>query len=343
MKIYHSETSLLHAPEFYFRRGRRIDPLEQPERYHVLLGAALAAGHEPEAPGDHGLAPALRVHSARYLDFLANAWARRDEIEPGLDYVLPSHFARAEMHHYPDGMIGRVGFHMADLSTPLHEHSYASIRASCDVAVSTAEAAAGALGHAYGLCRPPGHHASTESAGGFCFINNSAVAAAHMGALLGKRVGIIDIDVHHGNGTQIIFYDRDDVVTVSIHADTSNYMPYYSGYAGETGTGKGAGCNLNLPQKHGIGDAPWLAALEQAIAFCEGHGIGALVVALGLDSSDKDPNGAMAVTTEGFRAAGRRLGETPWPAALIQEGGYLGPYLGANLAAFLDGFDAARA
>lgn len=341
MRVYHTEKSLLHAPEFYFRRGKRIEHLERPERYHVLRGAAERAGHDLRDITAHGLDPIRRVHSDRYLDFLANAWAARDEIEPGLDYVLPSHFARREMHHYSEGMIGRVGYHMADLSAPLHERTWEAIQASADVAVTTAEAVLDGS-HAYGLCRPPGHHASTESTGGFCFVNNSAVAAAHLGAKLGCRAGIIDIDVHAGNGTQIIFYERDDVATCSIHADPSAFMPYYAGYGEETGAGAGAGYNLNLPLAHGSGDDIYLDAIERAIAFTRDHGIGALVVALGLDASEHDPNGALKVTTAGFRAAGERLGAVDLPVAIIQEGGYLSEILGENLIAFLGGFDAAR-
>src|SRR5262249_38104257 len=152
--------------------------------------------------------------------------------------------------------------------------------------------------------------------------------AAHLREKLGCKVGIIDIDVHHGNGTQTIFYERDDVVTVSIHADPSAFVPYYAGYADETGAGAGEGFNLNLPLAHGSGDPVYLAAIDKALAFCAGHGIGALVIALGLDASEHDPNGALKVTTEGFRAAGARLGATEWPAVIIQEGGYLSEILG---------------
>jgi acetoin utilization deacetylase AcuC-like enzyme len=338
MKVFHSPDSLLHAPEFYFRRGRRIEHLERPERYHVLKNAAERHGHETHVAGTHGLDPIRRVHSDRYIDFLATAWARRSEIEPGLDYVLPSHFARREMHRYPEGMIGRVGFHMADLSTPLYETTFEAVKASADVAVTAADAALGG-GYAYGLSRPPGHHASTETAGGFCFVNNTAVAAAHLHHALKRKVGIIDVDVHHGNGTQIIFYESADIVTVSIHADPSSFMPYYAGYADENGAGAGAGFNLNMPLPHGSGDGPYLDAIRRAVDFCAGHGVAALVVALGLDASEHDPNGALSVTTQGFMQAGAILRGAGLPTAIIQEGGYLSEILGENLGAFLGGFE----
>lgn len=341
MKVFHAPASLLHAPATYFRRGKAIPHLEQPARYDILLKAATAAGHQISEATPHGIEALKRVHSERYLAFLEQAWPRRAEIEAGLDYVLPSHFSRPEMSHYPQGIIGQVGFHMADLSTPIHEHTYQAIRGSADAALSAAEAAA-AHGYAYSLCRPPGHHASTESAGGFCFINNTALAAAHLRHQLGCKVGIIDIDVHHGNGTQNIFYQRDDVVTASIHADPSSFMPYYAGYADEKGTGCGSGFNLNLPLPHGSGDDIYLRAIDDALEFCAARGVEALVVALGLDASEADPNGALAITTHGFRQAGAKLAAPGWTTVLVQEGGYLSDILGENLQAVLAGFEAVR-
>lgn len=306
-----------------------------------MKSAAADARHDIQEAKIFGPAPVLRVHTQRYLQFLSEAWARRGEIEAGLDVVLPAHFARPQMMHYPSGIIGRVGFHMADLSTPILENTFAAVSASADVAVTATEQAV-TSGHAYALCRPPGHHASAESAGGFCFINNTAVAAAHLRAKLDCRVGVIDIDVHHGNGTQSIFYQRDDVVTVSIHADPSTFMPYYAGYSDETGSGAGAGFNLNFPLVHKSADDIYLQAIDHALEFCAKKGVEALVVALGLDASEHDPNGALSVTTAGFNAAGERLGGTRWTTVIIQEGGYLSEELGANLVAFLEGFDDAR-
>lgn len=341
MKVFHSPLSPLHAPEFYFRRGRRIPHFEQPKRYHVLKEAAERAGHEMLVAEPIGTDPILKVHTARYLQFLEEAYGRRDEVEPELDYILPSHFARPQMMRYPSEMIGRVGFHMADLSTPIHADSFTSVMASASVAVAGAASAAAGT-DAYALCRPPGHHASAESAGGFCFLNNAAIAAEHIKSKLGCRVAILDVDVHHGNGTQSIFYDRDDVVTVSVHADPSNFMPYYAGYADERGEGKGEGYNLNLPLPHRSGDQVYLDAITSGLEFCRAKGVEAFVVALGLDASVSDPNGPMAVTTEGFSRAGQSIGSSQWPTVLVQEGGYLSDVLGDNLVAFLAGFESVQ-
>jgi acetoin utilization deacetylase AcuC-like enzyme len=193
----------------------------------------------------------------------------------------------------------------------------------------------------YALCRPPGHHAFRDVAGGFCFLNNSAVAAAHL-QQRHERVAILDVDVHHGNGTQGIFYERPDVLTVSIHADPAAYYPYVWGYAHERGAGAGLGANLNIPLQLGSHDDDYLPALEQARRTIEAFAPGALVVALGLDASEHDPLRGLAVTTDGFRRIGEAIARLALPTVLVQEGGYLSDILGANLTAVLGGFERVR-
>jgi len=196
--------------------------------------------------------------------------------------------------------------------------------------------------HAYALCRPPGHHAYADMAGGFCFLNNTAIAAQRLRSSH-QRVAVIDVDVHHGNGTQGIFYERADVLTVSIHADPANYYPYFWGHAHEAGAGLGTGFNLNLPLPLGDGDAPWLAAGDSAVARIRQFAPTALVVALGLDASESDPLQGLKVTGAGFHAMAGKIASLGLPTVLVQEGGYLSDDLGPNLAQFLDGFERGRA
>jgi acetoin utilization deacetylase AcuC-like enzyme len=196
--------------------------------------------------------------------------------------------------------------------------------------------------HVYGLCRPPGHHAYADMAGGFCFLNNSAIAAQHLRQAY-DRVAILDVDVHHGNGTQGIFWRRADVMTISLHADPTDYYPFFWGHAHERGEGDGEGYNLNVPLPLGSGDAVWMEAFErQVVPTLRAFDPGALVVALGLDAYEHDPLKGLAVTTPGFEAMGAALARFGRPTALIQEGGYLAPGLGENLVAVLKGFEAAR-
>jgi acetoin utilization deacetylase AcuC-like enzyme len=274
------------------------------------------------------------VHSGAYLDFLADAWQRRAEFDPETDELLTTHFARPHMQRRPEGLVGLLGYYTADTSTPIRAGTWSAVYGSAQAAITAADTAM-EHGRAYALCRPPGHHAYAESAGGFCYVNNTAVAAQRLRTSLDERVAILDIDVHHGNGTQGIFYHRSDVLTVSVHADTSNYFPFYSGYADEIGEGAGKGFNLNLPLAHGSGDAVFVAAIQRALERIASFEPRALTVALGLDASEHDPIGALKVTTQGFAAAGQAIGSLRVPIVAVQEGGYLCPALPVNLVAFL--------
>jgi len=190
---------------------------------------------------------------------------------------------------------------------------------------------------AYALCRPSGHHAYADLAGGFCYLNNAAIAAQHC-VTAGKRVAILDIDVHHGNGTQGIFYRTDQVFFCSVHEDPSATYPWYAGYADETGAAAGAGANLNLPVPPGTGNAGWLDAVARGVAAVVRAQPEVLVISLGFDAADGDPTASLHVTPDGFQAAGRLIAQAGLPTVLVQEGGYYIERLGGNLHAFLDGF-----
>ncbi|GIL39079.1 histone deacetylase family protein [Roseiterribacter gracilis] len=340
MRILHAPDSVLHDPSNYVRRGETVPHPEKAARYHLLLDAARNAGHAVERAGDHGIEPIAAVHTQGHIEFFRTAWSRRDEWPTKSDEIFTGHFARPQMHRRPEGFLGLVGYHTADTSTPIRAGTWAAIYGSAQAAISAADAAL-ADGRAYALCRPPGHHAYAESAGGFCYLNNAAIAARRLQSKRGGKIAIVDIDVHHGNGTQGIFYEDPTVLTISIHADTSNYFPFYSGYADETGTGAGSGFNLNLPLQHGLGDGPFVAAIEQAMARVAAYEPNALVVALGLDASEHDPIGALRVTTQGFADAARTIARGKLPTVLVQEGGYLSDVLATNLTQFLAAFDAA--
>lgn len=337
MHVYHSAASIEHDPTSFFRRGKTIAHPESAERYLVLRRSVAEAGFDLREAVDHGLEPLLAVHAPDYVSFLSEGWSRRGEIDASADELLTTQFARSQMHRRPDGLLGLLGYYMADTSTALRAGTWNAVYGTAQAAVSAADAAL-AQGHAYALCRPPGHHAFADCAGGFCYINNTAIAAQRLRASCGKRVAVLDIDVHHGNGTQGIFYERADVLTVSIHADPSNYFPFYAGYADEVGNGAGYGLNLNLPLAHGSGDRIFLEALDTALARIAEFAPAALVVALGLDASEHDPLGVLKVTLDGYAAAGRAIARARLPTVMIQEGGYLCPALPLNLIAFLRQF-----
>jgi acetoin utilization deacetylase AcuC-like enzyme len=241
---------------------------------------------------------------------------------------------------YPASIVGRLGWHTADTACPIGPGTWHAACASADIAATAAQLVIDGERAAYGLCRPPGHHAYRDMAGGFCFLNNSAIAAEHL-RQTHARVAILDVDVHHGNGTQAIFYQGPDVLTVSLHADPARFYPFFWGHAHERGDGPGLGANLNLPLALGTGDDGFLAALDTAAKTIAAFAPGALVVALGLDASEHDPLRGLAVTTEGFHRIGAAIARLGLPTAFIQEGGYLSDMLGTNLTATLAGFEAA--
>jgi acetoin utilization deacetylase AcuC-like enzyme len=243
---------------------------------------------------------------------------------------------------YPASAVGQAGFHLADTSCPIAAETWRSALASAHSAVHGAQQLLDGASACYALARPPGHHAARDFAAGFCYLNNTAAAAQKLRGRF-DRVAVLDIDVHHGNGTQDIFYHRPDVLTVSIHADPVRFYPFFWGHASERGAGPGMGYNLNLPLPRGTEDSGYLQALDQALARISAFAPQALVVALGLDAYAGDPFKGLAVSTAGFGKIAGAIASLGLPTLLVQEGGYLCPALGENLASFLDGFAATGA
>lgn len=337
MKTFFAEEQKRHDPTFFLSSGAPQPNPEQPERAERLLAGARAAGMEILRPKDHGLGPIAAVHTPEYLDFLRRIYTRWQRIEGASAEVIPNIHPIARTGSYPASAVGQAGYHMADTSCPISEHTWESACWSAWSAVSAAEAVMEGDAWSYALCRPPGHHAFRDVAGGFCFFNNSGIAAQHL-LRQAKRVAILDVDLHHGNGTQGMFYERADVLTVSIHADPVRFYPFFWGHADERGEGPGLGYNLNLPLARHSGDAVYIEALAAAIRRIEAFAPDALVVALGLDAFEKDPFGGLAVSTPGFARIAEAIAKLRLPAVVVQEGGYLCDALGDNLTAFLTGF-----
>jgi acetoin utilization deacetylase AcuC-like enzyme len=339
MKIVYTDKHASHDPQTFFMRGtRQPRSAEQPERATRLLSAAVAAGHRVVAPATLGSAPAAKVHTPEYLDFLqvaAREWAKLPNASAE---VIPNVHPARYGATYPKILVGRAGWHQADLACPIGPHTWDAALAASEVAATAADTVLAGDASVYALCRPPGHHAYADMAGGFCFLNNTAIASERLRSTHAK-VAVFDVDVHHGNGTQGIFWQRDDVLTVSIHADPNFYYPYYWGHTHETGAGKGQGFNLNLPLPVGSPDADWLAAGDKALARIRQFQPTALVVALGLDASESDPLQGLKVTGAGFHAMARKIASLGLPTVLVQEGGYLSDELGRNLVQFLAGFE----
>lgn len=341
MKAIFSEKQNAHSPTRYLRYGALVDYPESPERVRRLIAGTLKAELELIEPRTFDARHFEGIHPARYLDFLENGHAEWMQLPGAFHEIMPSIRPVEAPSAYPTHILGRAGWHIMDFAGALTAQTWDTVNASAMSALTAADLVATGADAAYALCRPPGHHAYGERAGGFCYLNNSALAAQYL-RRSHDRVAILDIDVHHGNGTQSIFYGRADVLTVSIHADPATYYPFYYGYAEQEGDKEGEGFNLNLPVPVKGNDRVWLAALEKAIKRMADFKPGALVLALGLDAHEADPLNGGAVTTEGFTVMARLIAEIGLPTVLVQEGGYLTPMLGDNLAAFLTAFRKAR-
>jgi len=341
MQIVYSRDHERHQPKTFIRRGAVVANPEVAARATTLLEAVRKAGHSIVAPDDYGPGPREAVHGKDYLDFLATIHDGWQRLAGAAEEVVPNIHPGRHMTRRPSGLAGLVGYHTADTACPIGAGTWEAAAASANVALHAASLVLDGAHVAYGLCRPPGHHAYADQAGGFCYLNNVAIAAQHMRGRL-ARVAILDVDVHHGNGTQGIFYSRPDVLTVSIHADPTQFYPFVWGYAHERGEGAGLGTNFNIPLPIGTGDDAYLQVLDSARKTIEAFAPGALVVALGLDASEHDPLKGLAITTGGFSRIGAAIARFGLPTVFVQEGGYLSDVLGDNLTAVLDGFQGVR-
>ncbi|MEL7255867.1 MAG: histone deacetylase family protein [Pseudomonadota bacterium] len=336
MQAFLDERQRLHAPENFMAAGRLRQSPEEPRRVDILKQGAEAAGCVFEAPQDAGMAPIEAVHDAAYLTFLQTIHARWQELPNAAAEVIPNVHPRGRGDGYPSGAVGQAGFHQADTACPISADTWGSAYWSAQTALAATHAVLDGERAAYALCRPPGHHAYADQAGGFCFLNNSAIAAQCL-LEAGRRPVVFDVDVHHGNGTQGVFYGRGDVLTVSIHADPTAFYPFFWGYAGETGEGAGMGANLNLPLAMGSGTDAILSALETAFGAIRDFGADVIVVALGLDAHEADPFQALKVTTPGFERMAQAIAAQGLPLVCVQEGGYVSDALGEAATAFLGG------
>jgi acetoin utilization deacetylase AcuC-like enzyme len=340
MKAVFSGVQLGHAPTRYLSKGHIVAYPDSPQRARVLLEGARQAGAEVCAARRFDASIYRGIHFKGYVEFLMEAFERWRAIEGTGPELMPSLRPTHPALIQNDFVLAQAGRFLMDFSCPITAQTWKAAEASAMTAVTAAELSLKGEGAVYALCRPPGHHAFANRAGGFCYLNNAALAASHLRGRH-ERVAILDIDVHHGNGTQSIFYRRDDVLTVSIHADPADYYPLYWGGAGEAGEGPGEGFNLNLPLPRGSGDDAWLGALDHAVKRIAEFAPGALVIALGLDAHEADPLQGGGVTQAGFARIAQQIAAVALPTVIVQEGGYLTEHLSDNLAMFLTAYEGA--
>jgi acetoin utilization deacetylase AcuC-like enzyme len=321
--------------------GAIVPAFEMPRRAEIIRARIEEVGLGPILPPeDHPLDTARRIHAPDYVAFLPRVWplwTERGRSGTAMPFVWPVRGLRADVP--PTGIEGLLGFYSMDAGATFVEGTWEAIKASHDVALTAAAFVAGGSSAAFALCRPPGHHAGPRFMGGYCYLNNAAIAAQWLRDHGAARVSILDIDYHHGNGTQAIFYDRDDVQVVNIHADPMVEYPYYLGHADERGADAGEGCNLNLPLPHGTDFARWSAALEIACAAVASYGPDVLVVSLGVDTFHADPISAFTLDTPDYPRIGARIRALGWPTLFVMEGGYAVEAIGVNAVGVLTGFE----
>jgi len=344
MQIIYSDRHRLHRGEREFFHGALVPSFEKPERAEVVLAALVARGMSVGQPEAFSLAPIERVHAPRYLRFLERAWEMwRSTGHEGdaLPDVWPIRGFRHDIE--PDDLMAQLGLYSFDTGTPLTAGTWTAARAAADVALTAQRRIAQGARAVFALTRPPGHHAGTDFFGGYCFINNAAVASQAFIDGGAQRVAIVDVDYHHGNGTQSIFYERADVLVQSIHGDPRTEYPYYLGHADETGVGAGAGFNRNYPLPAGSSAAVWFDALDAACRRVTDFGAEVVVVSLGVDTFVRDPISKFRLDTPDYLRLGSRLAALRRPTLFVFEGGYAVAEIGENVANVLSGFEEASA
>jgi acetoin utilization deacetylase AcuC-like enzyme len=341
-----SDAHLAHTGLIELVGGREVPCFESPDRAIVIRERLLATGdYELAAPTDHGPDPIAAVHDLELVDLVEHAWADavaagRDPARPLLPdtFLLREYAGRMPLRDLPIGRHDRLGAYCFDTATPIVEGTAVAAREAVDIGLTALDFVLDGAPLAYGLCRPPGHHAGRNLIGGYCFFNNAAIVAQSVLARGAERVAILDVDFHHGNGTQQIFWERGDVLYVSLHGDPRGIYPYYSGYATERGAADGESATLNLPLPPGTDGDAYLAALADGLdAIRDFDADAPLVVSLGFDTYHADPICNLALHTDDYRRIGEAIADLAMPVVALQEGGYAVDALGANATAFLGG------
>ncbi len=342
MITLYSETHQKHNPPMEFLNGTLIPYYETPERIRIIL----------ESISDHGLGPIQSpepfdlkwieaIHTNEYMSFLNQGYRKWVEAGGDPNGIFPSALAVRHMNRKTDNPLASPGYYFFDLSAPIVEGTYEAALSAVHVALTGAQMLEEGVQSVYALCRPPGHHAGIDLAGGYCFMNNAAVAAQYLCDQSDiHRVAILDIDIHHGNGTQQIFYARSDVVYTSLHIDPQVEYPYFSGYSDEMGSGGGIGCNRNLPLAPHTENEAYLMALDEALAYTFSCKPDALIVSAGFDTYIHDPLGGFDLTSDIYPIIGQRIAQMALPTLFIQEGGYAIEALGINVYGLLSGYEA---
>jgi acetoin utilization deacetylase AcuC-like enzyme len=340
MRVFYSEDHRLHFPQAELSGGQFVTPFERPSRIEYILNRLKERRFsDVVTPGVVDMGPVAGLLDPGYLTFLETAWDEWKAAGMEGEIIAANVPARGmHMDRIPDNIDGKVGYYCHASETAITRGTWAAALSSVASAQAAQRHVAAGANAAFALCRPPGHHATADQYGGFCFLNNAAIVAQMFRDSGAEQVAVLDIDFHHGNGTQDIFYERSDVLFASLHGEPQQAYPYYIGYADETGRGRGEGHNFNYPMPMGTGYEAWSEALDKAIAKINAWGADALVVSLGVDAYKDDPISFFKLDCDDFTDAGRRIGRMKLPTVFCMEGGYAVEMVGVNTVNVLEGF-----
>ena len=339
MKTFYSEKHKLRDAKTELYGGQLVQPFERPSRAEYIHDRVAEVGLGPiVTPDDFGMGPILKVHDADFVQFLQEAWALWEK-EGFKGEALPTCWPSRRMSNKKPAFIeGQLGFYALASETSYTDGTWEAAYASAQVALSaTQEVLSGE--HAFALCRPPGHHAAYDMYGGYCFLNNAAVSAQYMRDNGKKRVAMIDVDFHHGNGTQDIFYAREDVFFASLHGDPMDAFPHFLGHADEIGTGRGIGFNHNFPMPPGTSFEAWRTALANALDKVAAFNADAIIISLGVDTFESDPISFFKLKSPDFITYGADIAALNLPTLFVMEGGYDISEIGLNTVNVLTGFE----
>lgn len=338
MTIFWSDTQLDHRGAIFLQAGQLKASPDDVSRANKIVDALRSKGKTLTEPQDFGIVPILAIHTADYVEFLQNGYSSwRETFGPNAK-MIPNVHPSEPYSSMPENLIGKLGWFTGDMACEFTPGTWDATYRSAQAAINAARLTGSDASTHYALCRPPGHHAMSGKAMGFCYLNNSAIAAKELRKRF-DRVAILDVDVHHGNGQQQIFYDCADVLTVSTHSHPKDYYPFYTGFPDEQGEGAGFGYNVNIPFQFGASDLAFLDAVDAGIRALEEYAPDAMVLALGVDASEYDPHGRHNVTRTGFNEMAEKVRFLKLPTVIVQEGGYKSDYIGDLIADILDRFE----
>jgi len=339
MKTIFSEKHKLRNAKTELFGGQLVEPFERPSRAEFIINRVKQVGlGEIFDPQDYGMDPIYKIHDKDYVDFMQVAWERWSHENFAGEAIPTTWPARRMSQRVPEFIEGQLGYYAMAGETAITDGTWEAAYWSAQVALTGAEQGRAGEKGVFSLCRPPGHHSALDMYGGYCFLNNAAIAAQSFLDNGAKRVAIVDVDFHHGNGTQDIFYKRDDVLFASLHGDPSDAFPHFLGYGDETGEGEGAGFNINYPMKPGTGFEQWRTALADALKRVSEYAPDALVISLGVDTFETDPISFFKLKSDDFITYGADIAALDLPTLFVMEGGYDIDEIGINTVNVLQGF-----